>query len=142
LVCTGQGRGTAVFGAIQERAPALWMRAQPLDQDLHIVAVEGYSADGDPPVYDWPSELSLRDYLVDQNSLSTDLVGRSRRVAAADAGPLRDIREHFLRDSRARSGGFIGGLQMTDGEISAAVYLRDALPYEDERGLWPPLPEE
>jgi hypothetical protein len=142
VVCTGRGRGSMVFEAIQARAAALWMRGQPLDQDLHIVAVEGGIVDGGQPVYDWPSRLALRDYLQDQNELFIEPVGRSRRVAAADARELRDIRERFLRDIGRTSAGSIGGIQMTDGEITAAVFLRDALPYEDARGLWPPLPTE
>jgi hypothetical protein len=142
VICAGPGRGSMVFQAIQERAPALWMRGQPMDQDLHVVAVEGLTPDGEQPLYDWPSALALRDYLQDQTALYVEPVGTSRRVAAADAGPLREIRERFLRDQQRISVGTVGGIQMTDGEISAAVFLRDALPYEDERGLWPPLPAE
>lgn len=142
VACTGEGRTAMVYQAIQERAPALWMRGQPMDQDLHVVAVEGLSPDGEQPLYDWPSGLTLRDYLQDQTALYVEPVGMSRRVAAADAGPLREIRERFLSDQQRISAATAGGIQMTDGEISAAVFLRDALPYEDERGLWPPLPRE
>lgn len=143
LVCPGgQGRRVgSMFEVINERASKLRMQAQALDQDLHVVAVQDYVADGEPfPRYDWPGEAPLRDYVLDHEVLSDR--GQSTCVDAADAGPLREIRERFLLAGRARYTGIIGGIQMSDGVTSAAVYLRDALPYEDERGLWPRLPEE
>lgn len=143
LVCPGalDQRLTLLLGAIRERAPQLWAQGRALDQDLHVVAVQDYVADGEPlPRYAWPEGLALRDFVLRDDALSAP--GQSKRVAAAQAGPLREIREQFLLANRSRSSGILGGMQMSDGEISAAVYLRDALPYEDERGLWPRLPRE
>jgi hypothetical protein len=123
-----------MFEAIEKNAQRLWELAQPMDHDLHIVAVEGYTADAEPlPRYAWPGPTSLRD--------DSDSAGLRSRVAAADAGPFRAIREQFFRDTRARFTAITGGIQMTEGDLSAAVFMRDALPYEDERGLWP-LPGE
>jgi hypothetical protein len=131
------------FDAIQDRAAQLWAQAQPLDQDLRVTAVEDYVADGDPlPAYAWPSGLAFRDYLLqDDAALLGVTEGFSKLVPAAEAGPLREVRERFLLDLQRRANGIIGGIQMTDGETTGAVYLRDALPYEDEDGLWP-LPGE
>lgn len=32
---------------------------------------------------------------------------------------------------------FTDGLEASDGATLAFVYMRDALPYEDDHGLWP-----
>lgn len=142
-VCAGQlGRSlTSLLEALNERAAQLWAQGQALDQDLHVAAVKDYVADAEPlPRYTWPGVLPLRDYLLDNAALSAP--GRSKRVAAAEAGPLREIRERFVLASRRRYTGISGGMQMSDGETTAAVYLRDALPYEDELGMWPQLSGE
>jgi hypothetical protein len=67
-------------------------------------------------------------------------IGRSKKVVAADAAPLRAIREEYLSDTRPGDLYAADGIPITDGVISATMFLRDALPYEDERGILP-LPE-
>lgn len=139
LRCTGsQGRRvTAVFDAVD---PALWAQGAPLDQALHITAWEGLGGRALEARYAWPNELALQDYFeADTNVFFEEPVGNSRLVPATDAGPLRSLRERYLSDTRGMPS--LDGIPVRDGDLSAAVFVRDALPYEDERGLWP-LPGE
>jgi hypothetical protein len=134
LICPAQwGRKvSAVFEAIEHSSRRLWLDGQPLDQDLHVVVWEA-DYRNDLPTYSWPSVLSLRDYVVPAFDSSA-----SKRVTAADAEPLRQLREKYLRDIRelaAHHDG--GGIQVSDGEIYARLFMRDALPYENETGRWP-----
>jgi len=136
-------RLTAVSDAIRERAPELWERGQPLDGDLHIVVLEGPALVDTWPPYAWPSGLAIADYFDrEQEALGQYPPGSSRRVVASDAAPLRVLREQFLSDVRARPTlAPINGIPVTDGAFVGWMFLRDALPYENERGLWP-LPNE
>jgi hypothetical protein len=50
-------------------------------------------------------------------------------------------RKAFLSDLARRAMQELDGIPLTDGEGFARVFMRDALPYEDDRGCWP-LPGE
>jgi hypothetical protein len=48
------------------------------------------------------------------------------------------MRERYIRDLGALSPGRGGnGIFVSDGESTTTLFMRDALPYEDESGLWP-----
>jgi hypothetical protein len=133
--CVGQGpRATALLATFREWKARLWRDAVPMDQDLHLVAWEEAPREEIQP-YAWPSPLPLRDYIdLDR----TWAAGRSKRISAADAAPLRALRERYLSDVRAtRLPGDGSGIPVIDGDLSARLFMRDALPYEDDRGLWP-----
>jgi hypothetical protein len=142
LICVG---GTSepvgnVFALIVRRARELWAGAQPLDGGLHVTVREASGAEP-PRWYPWPTGLRLLDYFETNSDILYDAPeGRSRPVAAMDAAPLRALREEYLRDTQ---GAFAtgDGIPITDGETLGAMFMRDALPHENERGLWP-LPEE
>jgi hypothetical protein len=142
VICPGDG-GQAVgeiMTTIRQRARELWGTGRPLDGDLRITVREPSGLEP-PRRYRWPTGLALQDYFEsDSSALAFDPIGRSRKVAAADAAPLRAIREEYLSDTRPGVLYTADGIPITDGEISATMFMRDALPYEDERGILP-LPE-
>jgi hypothetical protein len=129
---------SALLVLLRESSGRLWQEGQPLAQDLHVSVWEGGDREEIQP-YSWPSALPLRDYFEPPLSFS---VGGSKRVLASNAPPLRDLRERFLTDRRLVPTLDNGeGILVTDGEVTARLFMRDALPYEDDRGLWP-LPGE
>jgi hypothetical protein len=129
------------MAAIRQPARELWAEGHPLDGDLRITVREASGLEP-PRRYRWPSGLALRDYFEpDSSTLVFEPVGRSKKVAAVDAAPLRAIREEYLSDTRAGVLYTGEGIPITDGEMSATLFMRDALPYEDERGILP-LPGE
>jgi hypothetical protein len=136
-------RVTRMFGVIEERAMELRAQGRPLDQDLWLTAWAGFDRADPPPPYSWPDGLALRDYYVaDPAMFVFDAVGFSKRVPAAEAAPLRAMRERYLSDMQAAPQRYDGeGIPVSDGELAGRVFMRDALPYEDESGLWP-LPGE
>lgn len=142
VVCADGGEAMGeMLTALRQRARELWAEGQPGDGDLRVTVWA--ASDSEPPrQYRWPNGLALRDYLEpDPNALVLEPEGRSKRVAAADAAPLRAIREQYLSDTRPGILYTGNGIPITDGKLSAAMFMRDALPYEDERGILP-LPEE
>jgi hypothetical protein len=142
IICVGglSQQVRDVFAFVGERAPVLWSDAQPLEGDVRITVLPAYG--GEPPRwYPWPMGLVFEDYFEpDAQMIADDPEGQSRRVAAMDAAPLRRLREQYLRDTRPGVLYTGGGIPITDGQTLATMFMRDALPYEDERGLWP-LPE-
>lgn len=136
LTCGGAGEDLlAVFARMGRRARDLWEQGQPLDGDLRITLVEAYG--GEPPRrYSWPSELAFEQYWEPAQRLSGQ-EPRSQRVAAADAGPLRALREQFLRDTQPGVLYTASGIPIVAGNQQATSFMRDALVYEDERGLLP-----
>ena len=141
--CLSQLNGelAAVVDLIRRQSPQLWMRANALDQGLHVVAAPPPDVET-PRWYPWPDGLALQDYFdPDSDSFTFSPQGRSKIVSAADAAPLRASREAFLSDLARVAMQKLDGIPVTDGEGFARVFMRDALPYEDDRGLWP-LPGE
>lgn len=125
---------------IRQRAGELWAAAQPLDGDLRVTVRQASGLEP-PRRYPWPGGLALGDFELDSGSLYLEPEGRSKSVSAADAPPLRAIREQYLIDTRPGVLYDAEGIPIIDGETPATMFMRDALPYEDERGLLP-LPEE
>jgi len=139
LVCGGAGEDLlAVFDRMRLRGRELWEQGQPLDGDLHITLVQ---VSGEPPRwYPWPSELAFDEYFGPAQQPSEQQPPRSQRVASADAAPLRALREQYLRDTRDTQPGLLyagGGLPVAAGDTLVTIYMRDAVPYEDEAGLLP-----
>jgi hypothetical protein len=140
VVCPGDGIGPVreAIAVIRQRARDLWAAGRPLDGDLHVNVREVTGLEPERR-WPWPSELVLRDYL-EPDSLVSALEhpeGQRRRVAALDAIQLRVVREQYLRDTEAGISYQAAGIPVTDGELSAALFMRDALPHEDERGILP-----
>ena len=133
----GVGAMRAVMTAIRQRARDLWATGRSLEGDLRVTITQEHGLEP-PQRYPWPRTLALVDYLEpDLNAFVAEPVGRSKRVAASDAAPLRAIREQYLLDTRPGILYVGAGIPITDGETSATMFLRDALPYEDDRGILP-----
>jgi hypothetical protein len=63
----------------------------------------------------------------------------SKLIDPADAPPFRALRDKYIADVAASPELYVNwdGQKMTDGKRTAFVYMRDAIPYEDARGLLP-----
>ena len=143
VICSSDANESVreIMSVIRQGARELWAAGQPLAGDLRVTIREASGAEP-PQRYPWPSGLALSDYFEpDSSSLYFEPEGRSKRVAAADAVPLHALREQYLRDTRPGVLYIGEGIPITHGETSATMFMRDAVPYEDERGLLP-LPEE
>jgi hypothetical protein len=137
IVCGSIQPIEKVVDFVRQRAGELWEEAQPLEGGLRITVREGPSVEP-PRRYQWPAELNLRDYFqTNLDILYDDPSGQSRLVPAIDAAPLRALREEYLRDTRPGILYNGEGIPITDGQTLGTMFMRDALPYEDERGLWP-----
>ncbi len=126
--------------AIRQNAQELWSEGQALDGDVRITVREEVGL-APPQRYQWPNGLDLLDFFEPASSLDVQSAGQSKRVAAVDAAPLRTIREQFLHDTEPGVLYIGNGIPIADGELFATVFMRDALPHEDESGLLP-LPVE
>ena len=110
-----------------------------MDGDLHVVATTSAYYPEPPPVYTWPAGLRLRDYFNEVlEEEGPEPIGISNLLSGSDAVHLRAMREAYLTDTQPGKPFFYGanGIPMTDGTTTAQVFMRDALPYEDEQGLW------
>jgi hypothetical protein len=139
VICPGDGIGPVheLITVMRQRARELWAAGQPLDGDLHVNTREVTGLEPEQ-WWPWPNELVLRDYLEPGSVAALEHPeGRRRRVPAADAAHLRAVREQYLRDTEPGIAYLAAGIPVTDGELSAALFLRDAVPGEDERGILP-----
>lgn len=138
--CVSPGpRLSKAVALIESRALALWAGGQQMGGGIRLSAV---SASDPSPIYPWPLAAPLSDFMTGSNDASNEYgefaVGVSHLVSGgADARLLRGLREQYLVDRTAAPGRFTDGQLMSDGKTKAFVYMRDALPYEDDRGLWP-----
>ena len=115
-------------------APRLWKDGAPVEGPIHVSAVPGSAGPASFTVYPWPLALPLGSFVLDSSDWSKR--GVSRLVDDPDAArQLRVLRDQYLRDRSAQPGRFGDGLLVTDQSTTAVIYMRDAIPYEDERGL-------
>jgi hypothetical protein len=134
--CVGAGEELlALFARIGGLAGGLRSGGKPLEGDLHIMVLEDASALEPARIYPWPSGLQLMDYFEELSAFDGRTPPPTQLVPAVDAVALRAIREEYLRD-----GGSLGdstsGIPITDGDVFARMFMRDALPYENDQGLW------
>jgi hypothetical protein len=131
--CAGRGASfDAAWNWIASRAAKLWAASAPMSGDVWLSAVVVKDGD-DSPAFEWPLAEPLRSFIIPENALFES--GVSRRVSGPEAQALRRLREDYLSARTKAPAGFYDGQKMSNGGLSAVVYLRDALPYEDERGL-------
>jgi hypothetical protein len=110
----------------------LWEDGTSMAEALHVSAVSASSASRS--VYAWPLALPLSGFVIDSSDWYKSGVSRLVDDPVA-ARQLRALRDQFLSDQAALPGGYGGDLLATDQNITAFVYMRDAIPYEDARGL-------
>lgn len=138
----GGPRFKAAWLVVESHAMDMWIHGAPMTGGMHVAAVQTMDGDTSKP-YPWPAVEPLADFIPPDSLASTN--GASRLVGdPATAEALRVLRSQYLDDRRASPGLFFDGQKMTDGSSTATVYMREELPYEDARGLWPfretPLP--
>jgi hypothetical protein len=111
----------------------LWEDGTSMADALHVSAVAA-SAGARPTVYAWPLALPLSGFVIDSSDRYKSGVSRLVDDPAA-ATQLRALRDRFLSDQAALPAGSGSDLLATDQSTTAFVYMRDAIPYEDARGL-------
>ena len=140
--CVSSGRGfEAAWSVVSKHSTRLWSAGTPVTEGIHIVAtlVPDQPPNAAAPLL-WPSSVLLSSFLLPDPSLLT-LVGVSQGVSTTDASWLRMLREQYLRNRSTTPDAYLtwDGPIVTDGQITALLFLRDALPFEDGKGLWPSL---
>lgn len=136
--CSTTGaRFDAAWTTVRTTANALWANGTPMDGALHVSAAPmGASASTTPAPYAWPIAAPLSSFVLSAGDLY--MTGVSRIVDDPDsAGRLRALRDQYLADRTAQPGLYANwdGLAVTDQSATVFVYMRDAIPYEDARGL-------
>lgn len=135
-VCAGAfgARFRGAWDAVVRVWPGLWDQGEAMTGAVRVAAspVAGGPTD---VVYPWPLEQPLAAFVLGESDFYR--AGVSRLVSAPlDAAAMRDLRARHDR-------GELGwnppgaGIFASDGETGAFVYLRDALPHENENGLLP-----
>lgn len=120
---------------IADTAADLWSHGTPLSGPIRASATSAWSTSRP---YQWPLTTALSTFIRDADESTQagpNVAGTSRLVEGADAAVLRALREQFLSDREATPGLFLGGMAVSDGVTTATLYMRDALPYEDNDGL-------
>ena len=138
--CRGSGaKFHAAWATVQMLAAELAGQAVPLDKAMRIAAVaSGDGAAEKVPPYEWPGPLALETVFVARHPSGMDVAGVSHLVTdAAAASAMRALRDRYLADRSASPGFYVGwdGLRVGSAGTNALVFMRDALPYEDARGL-------
>lgn len=124
-----------VWELLQGRGAELYLSGDDITGGVRVVAYEA-SFDTFSNFQDWSLTSPVSSYLVPVNL--GDSPGNSLLVAdPEDAERLRELRRKDLTYRASHPEYQRDGVYVADGEQYAVVYLRDALPYEDERGLWP-----
>jgi len=141
VTCAGTSgvRFDAAWTAVEGMAARLWDSGRPADGAIHVSAFGPTGlppAASSPQAYAWPLALPLSSFLLDSSFWSQK--GVSSRVddpVAADL--LRTLRDQYLAERSAHPGLYSSwdGLIAADQTTTALVYMRDAMPYEDARGL-------
>lgn len=137
--CVAPGhRFEAASDAFYSRIAALWENAEPMKGALWISATEGGPA-SPTPRYDWPLDEPLTSYFIGlpQPGMSSDFKsGEGHAITDPDdVEKLRALRKMFLDDQAAMTTAREHAPIVRDGKREGFLYLRDALPYEDDHGL-------
>jgi hypothetical protein len=143
--CGGSGRAfDSAWMLVEELARRNWPGARELDGPLRIEAVEADPTTAPPFIsYEWPLTESLSDYIVMSSDGRAEFAtGMSKLISNPESyAKLRVVRAQYLADRRRNPTSFVNdAMKVTNSGQAAFVYLRDALPHEDLKGLVP-LPE-
>lgn len=121
------------FEAIAAR---LWNDGTPVNGAIHVSAAPAADGPANAPPYTWPIATPLASFVLADSDVFA--IGVSRLVDdPTTASQLRALRDRYLSDRTAQPGLYLNwdGLLATDQSTTANVYMRDAIPYEDARGL-------
>jgi len=135
---TSGNRFGAAWAAVQTIARTLWNQSVPLDGPIHVSAVEApFDNTGSAKPYDWPITTPMASFLI-PDGRGQFASGASRLVMEPDAAKkLRAMRDQYLADRGTKPGLYVNwdGMKVSEEGKIALVFMRDALPYEDARGL-------
>jgi hypothetical protein len=112
-------------------ARELWVRGTGIVSSVRAIAVEVQRSPGVPFV-DWPLSRPISDFV------RTGYVGSGEGVLEDDPASvqiLKELRASFVRGDHGTF--FWNMLPVTSGGAYYRLYMRDTLPFEDERGLVP-----
>jgi len=124
----------AAWKIVRALAAQLWTEGTPVTGPLHV-AVRGASTTSNPAPYPWPLVEPLRSFAPPDGRYDP---GTSYTVSdPAATAKLRALRDQYLADRAASSGLYSNwdGLKAADTADAGFVFMRDAIPYEDARGL-------
>jgi hypothetical protein len=133
-------RLSKALAIVTSRAAALWTNAREMVGSIRFSAAA--AADDGSIKYQWPLAEPLATFVIPENVSGAEYEGFSAGVSSLVSDParalkLRQLRGDYLSDRASMPARFTDGQLMSDGITMAYVYMRDALPYEDDRGLWP-----
>ncbi|MBS2024068.1 MAG: hypothetical protein JST92_16825 [Deltaproteobacteria bacterium] len=114
---------------------ALWQRGVPLEAEVWTVLVRMDSGTYPSiPHASWPLSVPLATLSINVDAASNLGYGEGVHFLGSDAKALRSLRTMY-QDGNYRTQGVLG--LPVDGEKDAVdlLFLRDALPFEDSRGL-------
>lgn len=128
----------AAYDAFHSRIEALWKNGEPMKGALWISVTQ--AVPGSPTtLYDWPLEQPLNTFFVplpQAGSRVGFMNGEGHAITDLDqAQKLRDIRKMFLDEQAAKTTARDHAPLVKEGMLSGFLYMRDALPYEDDHGL-------
>jgi len=109
-----------------------------VDGPIHVTAVatdEDFV--GSVRSYAWPL-ATLATFLAPEAGDPANMIDPSILVTATDdIKKLRELRGRYLMDRETKPGLYVNwdGLKVVEKDVSAFVYMRDSLPYEDAQGL-------
>jgi hypothetical protein len=135
------GAGTALADAVRARAQSLHDAGAPVAGSVRFVLVmEG--ADWSTAVREraapWPLAEAAADVALTPGQARMYQRGSSRRASGDEAAALRDVRDaSAAADVRQLTGGFIPVVDGSGGRYQ--LYVRDAIPPENDQGLLPPF---
>jgi hypothetical protein len=110
----------------------LWDRGEPVVSGVRAIAVAAEPGPGIPFV-DWPLSRPISDFVRTADSI--EFGEGTLEDDPASARALKELRASFLRGDH---GAFVWDmLPVTSDGAYYRLYLRDVLPFEDERGLVP-----
>lgn len=128
----------AALDAFTSRLEMLWKNAEPMKGGLWISVTQ--AVPGSPTTsYDWPLKEPLNTFFVplpQAGSRVGFMDGEGHAITDPDqAQKLRAIRRMFLDEQAAKTTARDHAPLVKEGMLSGFLYMRDALPYEDDHGL-------
>jgi len=138
--CGGDGDAHSAWAELNAAFSTQLERLAPLGQpwggDLHYLVLPEQSQNDPRAAVPWPLATSLSAVALPEDQLFNYRAGMSRRATGDDATKLRAIRT--TSNTPSSDGLTHDFTRVTDaGGANYQLYLRDALPFEQENGLLP-----
>jgi hypothetical protein len=122
-----------VAGGLADLAAELWSAGVPVSGDVWFVLVREEVSELPVQYWDWPLAADASGLAIGELEASELAWGHGHRASAADADALRALRAEFASSPVAE---LVPHLPIKDARGDRyKLFLRDAMPYEDEAGL-------